>query len=267
MRWLRGNIGVDGHEYIEGFLGLDWCPSAQAKSNLQRYESLVEGVVAKITKTAVGHWIFWQINTASSKKVIIKPWLPSPDPSRVLENDIHNPYAAFDDPSKATRPDDLYWTDISPGSSTKSIWGKGGGSDVTVRFSSWYTSSDDKRPAYAPEELLLHELVHGMNGVKGRYTKVGHGAEKLFDTPDEFAAILFTNLFSSQLGGRTLRKDHSGHDVLDQDLQDSQKFYDRYKNAVEFIIADYPELTKIYAGWDAGFVPFNPFRFSSAAKA
>jgi hypothetical protein len=265
MRWLRGNIATDGHEYVEGFLGLDWFPSAAAKGNRDRYESLVEATLARIAKSAVGYWILWQINSVSSKKITIKPWRPSPDPNRVRENEIHNPYALFDDNVKATREGDMFSTDLSPGSSTKTVWGKGGGSDVTIRFSSWYTASDDKRPAYAPEELLLHELVHGLNGIRGIYTTVGHGAERFFDTPDEFVAIVLTNLFSSQLR-RPLRRDHSAHEELDNDLQDSQIFYDRYRAAVESIVSDYPNLTGIYASWDVSFLPFNPFRHSSAAK-
>jgi hypothetical protein len=261
MQWLRGNIGVDGHEYIKGFLGLDWFPSAEAKSNLQRYEGMVGCVLTKINKLASGFWVLKFINTVSSRKVVIKPWIPNPIPGHEEENKIKNPYAAFDDNTKATRQGDMYGTDLSPGSSTKTVWGVGGGTDVTVRFSPWMLPYGDKLPGYAPEELLLHELVHALNGVKGLYTPVGHGSEKNFDMPDEFMAIVLTNLYSSQLG-RPLRKDHHGHLQLDKELCDSEAFYKRYPRAIQDICSDYGELVKIYAGWAPDFLPFNPFRFA-----
>jgi hypothetical protein len=261
MKWLRGNIGVDGHEYIEGFLGLDWFPSAQAKLNMQRYEGLVAAQLVKIGQSAVGHWILRFINTVSSKNVVIKPWVPNPVPGHEEENKIHNPYAAFDDNTKATRGGDMYGTDLSAGSSTKTIWGVGGGTNVTLRYSPWFLPYGDKLPGYASDELLLHELVHALNGAMGLYTPVGHGAEKNFDMPDEFMAIVVTNLYSSQ-NGRPLRRDHHGHAYLDTDLCDSEAFYKRYPQAIQDICSDYPEVVKIYAGWDATFVPFNPFRLA-----
>jgi hypothetical protein len=35
------NVCADGEPYLRGFLGLDWCPSAEAKRNASNYEAVI----------------------------------------------------------------------------------------------------------------------------------------------------------------------------------------------------------------------------------
>jgi hypothetical protein len=271
MRWLRGNIGVDGDGFLERLFGASWIPpvfpSAEGKRNRDTYELWIERLLGYITKSAVGYWVLWEINSASSKKVIIKPWI---EDSEMEQQTPSNPYGVAKWEDTAPKKDVVreIQHEMSDGRvKTERVIGTGQGSDYVLRYTPWFlpsTSLTSAGPGYAPDEVLLHELVHAMNGVKAEMTQWLPGPTG-YKNLEEFCAILITNLYSSQTN-RTLRKDHNGHQPLvatkDANLPDPQVYYTYYQSYVQDVVARHNEIAKIYSGWDAGFVPFNPFRYA-----
>lgn len=260
MQWIRGNIGVDGSEFLKGFLGLDWLPSDEAKANMKRFETTVVQLVNEVTKPASGFWIVQEINGASSKKVMIKPWIPQEDADELNKNS-GLPYGTPDSYAKATPAGDYAKTTEKPAKGDN--LGVGGGTDYVIRYTPWWYQGKSARkgPAFGADELMCHELIHAMNAIKGIMVLTS-GAPPDFDGLEEFGAILMTNIYSGQLR-RQLRKDHDGHQILPPPLDTSQGFYTRFGYYVEQVAKLHPQLAGVYKHWgsDTNFLPFNPFAF------
>jgi hypothetical protein len=264
MKWLRKNLGVDGSSYLKGFLGLDWAPSAEARRNVMIYEHAVELLVLKLNGPATSFWILKEIESAN-RSLIIKPW--KHDPAKDAKLETH--YMAYGEP-------DSYADATARGEAAKTIetselskserlanTGTGAGTNYVLYFTPYYLG--ESRPTgagYGADEVLLHELIHGLNSLKGNLRMTG-GAPDGFDGLEEFSAILMTNLYTSQTGG-VLRQDHRGHTALPKlpvNLCDPQIFYNKYRDATQDCYKFHLSLGQIYKSWDASFVPFNPFRF------
>jgi len=263
MKWLRRNLGVDGSSYLKGIFGWSLLPSDHAKRNVAVYESAIEALVKQLVGPATSYWVLQEIATAS-KSIIIKPWRHDPTKDAKTET----PYMAYGEPESyaaATAPGEFAKTlEISELSKSerKANIGTGQGSDYTLYFTPYYLGeSRPTGPGFGADEMLLHELIHGLNSTKGNLRLTG-GAPDGFDGLEEFTAILLTNLYTSQIG-RTLRYDHRGHEPLPEKLRDPKAFFDRFPDAVKDCNRFHSSLTSIYKGWDASFVPFNPFRFCS----
>lgn len=264
MKWLRKNLGVDGSYYLKGFLGLDWFPSDQAKRNVKTYESAIEKLVTQLNGPATSFWLLKEIESAN-KSLIIKPWRH--DPAKDAKNETH--YMAYGEPDS--------YADASPsGEMAKTIEtselskserlaniGTGQGTNYVLYFTPWYVGeSRPVGPAWGADEVLFHELVHGVNSLKGNLRLTG-GAPDGFDGLEEFTAITITNLYTSQRGG-VLRQDHRGHTALPStpiNLCDPQIFYNRYRGAMQDCFTFHRSLTATYRNFDSSLAPFNPFRF------
>jgi hypothetical protein len=264
MKWLRKNLAVDGSYYLKGFLGLDWLPSEAAKLNVQIYERSIERLVQRLNGQASSYWVLKEIESAN-KSLIIKPWRH--DPAKDARTETH--HMAYGEPdsyadaspsgefAKTSNHSDL------PKSERQANIGTGRGTNYVLYFTPYYVGdSRPVGPAWGADEVLLHELIHGLNSLKGNLRMTG-GAPDMFDGLEEFTAITITNLYTSQIGG-TLRRDHNGHTALPSqplNLCDPQVFYNKYANAMQDCYRFHKSLTEIYRGWAASFVPFNPFRF------
>ena len=264
MKWLRKNLGVDGSYYLKGFLGLDWLPSDEAKRNVQVYEGAVEKLVNQLNGPASSFWVLKEIESAN-KSLIIKPWRH--DPAKDEKTETH--YMAYGEPESyadATPSGEMAKTietsELSKSERQANI-GTGRGTNYVLYFTPWYVGeSRPVGPAWGADEVLLHELIHGLNSLKGNLRLTG-GAPDGFDGLEEFTAIVMSNLYTSQVG-RTLRYDHRGHSALPStplNLCDPQVFYTKYRGAMQDCFAFHKSLGTIYRSWDASFVPFNPFRF------
>jgi hypothetical protein len=261
MKWLRKNLAVDGGDYLKGFLGLDWLPSDAAKRNKRVYEESVEQLVKQLNGPASSFWVLKEIETAN-KSLIIKPW--HHDPAKDSKTETH--YMAYGEPdsyadasAKGEFAKTLEISDMSKSERAANM-GTGAGTNYTLYFTPYYVGdSRPKGPAWGADEVLLHELVHGLNSLKGNLRLTG-GAPDGFDGLEEFTAIVITNLFTSQTK-RGLRFDHNGHSPMPANLCDPQNFYNKYRDAMQDCFKYHKSLTNIYKGWDAAFVPFNPFRF------
>lgn len=110
-----------------------------------------------------------------------------------------------------------------------------------------------------PEEVLLHELVHAFRMVSGKLNmenKTHLGLIK-YDSPEEFYAILVTNMYQSEMK-TYLRADHRGFSTLDKALEDSFEFFKVSQRAFELVdkfCKDNRGLTRALSKIS---VPFNP---------
>lgn len=106
--------------------------------------------------------------------------------------------------------------------------GTGKGSGVRVQFSpeSWGPRKQDCFQGdfgSLPDEVLLHELVHGLRKMQGKHNPYPTDA-KGYDNEEEFLAIVVTNVYMSEKGSLQLRADHDGHWPLKPPLDTSTGF-------------------------------------------
>ena len=115
--------------------------------------------------------------------------------------------------------------------------GSGGGSDSEMHFSvdSWQTmptcsktvTSGCMPPMFAqnrgPDDTLLHELVHSLREMQGKFTQYPTRT-KGYDNEDEFFAILVQNIYASEKGITILRRDHTGARAIQRALSTSEGF-------------------------------------------
>jgi hypothetical protein len=273
MRWVRANIGADGSDFYRHVFGLSFLPAIPTdaqKETARRYEDWIQSLVNTISRAVSGWWILSEI-ASSSHNVIVKPWVPDKRKTDA-ENKPRLPYGdptSYPDSSpagKATgKPVDhpLGPNEMPP---RPDFAGTGHGSDFVIRFTPWWFIQHPAGPAYDPDELLLHELVHAMNSAKG-VLRLSGGAPGLFDNLEEFCAILMTNIYSAQTH-RNLRRDHDGHQLLPQALCNDQAFYTKYADYVDSVYKYHPQLAAVYKFWgtDKAFLPFNPFTYAKASR-
>ena len=149
----------------------------------------------------------------------------------------------------------------------KPIFGKGGGSDsdvsfTPVMFSKFCSQKKAGHKAGAqPDEVLFHEMVHAARQMRGLLNPVPLGY--LYDTEEEFYAILIANIYASETG-RTidLRSDHHGFEHLTADT--TAKFLPKKDPAdyryqlIDKLVHKEPLLAHDLARLKL--VPFNPIR-------
>jgi hypothetical protein len=116
------------------------------------------------------------------------------------------------------------------GADGKPVKGQGDGSDAKILFSptTWFhylhKQKGHKHTSGAqPDEILLHEMIHAARDMRGvaENVKLGH----LYDTEEEFFAILITNIYASELHRpHDLRSDHHGFEPLSKNQDTSAEF-------------------------------------------
>lgn len=94
--------------------------------------------------------------------------------------------------------------------------GAGTGSDTEIRFSpSTFTGPKAPTgPGATPDEILLHEMVHGLRQMAGRAVFEEVNGNPGMQNYEEFAAIVISNVYRSELGIAQLRADHIGFNAL-----------------------------------------------------
>jgi hypothetical protein len=102
----------------------------------------------------------------------------------------------------------------SPG--RPAVIGEGTGSDTEIRFSpnTFAAPGAPTGPGAKPDEILLHEMVHGLRQMAGRAVFEQVAGNPGMDNYEEFAAIVISNVYRSESGIAQLRKDHAGFSPL-----------------------------------------------------
>jgi hypothetical protein len=166
----RQNIKIDGDEFTSGFLGLDWIPSNDSSATKRRYETDVADTLDRLIRSWAGWAVINEIFCAQ-KKMTILPYHPTPETGQF------NAYASPTDLRATT----LNLKDTSaldkrgnlPAPGQPRIIGTGAGSDTEIRFSSTTFTGPGAPtgPGSSPDEILLHEMIHGLRQMRGRSAK------------------------------------------------------------------------------------------------
>jgi len=178
------------------------------KKAADSYEKVVERLFIQIDRSATGRAVLRAIDRIPSRTLLVEP-LFSTAAGRP------NAYADPDDKKAARRK----------------------GSDTTVLFTPahWKPSKVTSAltgirywsgPGTSPDELLLHEVFHGLRHMAGLRMKRNVPFQKGYDSFEEFFAILVANIYRSELGGTDFRLDHSGFVTLASvGINNQQDFY------------------------------------------
>jgi hypothetical protein len=115
-------------------------------------------------------------------------------------------------------------------------------------------------PGDGAGEKLFHEMVHALRMLEGIFSGATI-AEGLtdgihMDDEEEFCAIAAQNVYRSERGFKQLRKDHHGHNKLGSALEDSESYYEEFKDSFE----DWYSTQKLFCLEMANVkTKFNPF--------
>ena len=160
--------------------------------NFDQYTRDTLAVLDEIVKTSFTGWgLIMKIREHSQKRIVITPMLSS------VENAFAKNKPEW---SGANELQILY----NPGA-----WPPGGSS----------------RPGTAPDEVLLHELLHAYRMMNGSFSYEScDSAPFFYDIFDEFFAILLTNIHRAARQRKGLRKDHHSNNDLYPELSTSRSF-------------------------------------------
>lgn len=233
------NIIVDGDEFTSGFLGLDWLPSGAAKSKKVNYESAVIGTLTRLISKFSGWAVIVEI-FRTNKKMYVRPFHPTPA-------DQYNAYAQPTDWAAATLKDTAVRDNQGnlPPPGAPRITGTGWGSDTIINFSpSTFApgSGAPIGPGTSPDEILLHEMVHGLRQMRGRMVREPITSNPGMDNYEEFVAILISNIFRSECGIPSMRADHHGFAPLTGPTTDPAIFKSTYQQWLSYIDVEQPSL-------------------------
>lgn len=116
--------------------------------------------------------------------------------------------------------------------------GTGTGSCSYVKYhpASW-TESNRRMgrvaPGDGPSEVLFHELVHSTRHLNGTLTKEAMVGLPAGEDIEEFYAILAANIYRSERGFTSLRKDHDSSAKMEPIDAIDSNYYDEYKVAID----------------------------------
>jgi Effector protein len=149
----------------------------------------------------------------------------------------------------------------------KPIIGLGGGSDSDISFTPVMFTKfcNQQKPGHKagaqPDEVLFHEMVHATRQMRGILNPLPLGF--LYDTEEEFFAILLANIYASETGRPVdLRSDHHGftHLTTDTDAKFLPKkdMTDYRYRLVDKLVHQEPRM--VHELKRLRHTPFNPIR-------
>lgn len=250
------NLYINADEYLDGFLGLNWFPSDNAKQHVEVFEKKIARILFRLWKVYSSAWIMYEIATASTKEVHIIPseFAPEAFKQNVSGGDIGAKTGTRDNTYvEATKIGEPGMTCL-PTKKSERVKGTGEGADVVLAIlpDKW-TGKDG--PGSAADEILIHELVHANRMVRG-VRNTCFGAPRGWGDYEEFVAVTLCNVYSSEKG-RPLRFGHMGFDKLPSGQADSKAYLKEYGYYLEGVKRDHPHLFKALKR--APGIPFNPF--------
>jgi Effector protein len=86
------------------------------------------------------------------------------------------------------------------------VIGTGTGTGSEVRYTPGMLHPIDGDPAWAPDEVLFHELVHASREMRGVFFRMP--VNKGYDDLEEYIAIILCNIYLSEKGQETFRGNH-----------------------------------------------------------
>lgn len=250
------NITVDGDEFTSGFLGLDWFPSADSSANRRRYEYDVIITLRRIIQTFAGWSVINEVFYLRPRTMRILPYHPTPVTGQF------NATATPTDLAAATMKDTtaLDRQGKIPGPGQPRTIGSGKGSDTIINCSPSVfagASGAPTGPGALGDEILLHEMVHGLRQMMGRSVRESVGGNPGMDNYEEFVAITIANVYRSEVGAPQLRQDHHGFLPLTGPTTNPAVFANTYAQYLNYMDIEMPRLCKNLREASCA---FNPLR-------
>jgi hypothetical protein len=184
-------------------------------SGSKEYEKKIEDLLTSISSYWPGYALIQAIGAVENKQMKIIPY----DPGEV---GVCEAATATKDVRRAAPPGFHYYDEDGDLSS----WiGTGEGTDAEVSFSpwAWVPGACATYPGSLPDEILVHEMVHGLRMMEGRRNKKPTSSNPEYNDEEEFLAIHFTNTYlSAKAGPRRvrLRGAHNTKYIPSQELPD-----------------------------------------------
>jgi Effector protein len=224
------------------------------------YERAVLRDLRRIHHSHTGHAIFHEFVNRTHHLMKIVPYEETP----------LNAYAKALDLRRATPKGEVerdgYGKPILDAAG-KPITGLGGGSDAEVHFtpSIWVDYCNKQKKGHKsgaqPDEILFHEMTHATREMRGLLNTLPLGF--LYDTEEEFFAILLANIYASETGRPIdIRSDHHGflHLTTDTDatfLPKKDMTDYRYRLVAKLV---HQEPRMAHELGRLKHIPFNPIR-------
>ncbi|HUQ94266.1 MAG TPA: hypothetical protein VM120_21480 [Bryobacteraceae bacterium] len=235
--------------YIDG--------STLSSADRTKYEQDIAAMLDRLLLTWAGWATLIEVYYLAKKKMTIVPYIATP------ENGVCNATAGAKDPQAAT----LKGTTLLNPNGTlppkeNRVEGTGVGSDTTVRFSpsTWGPSTGcNTGPGANADEILLHEMVHGVRQMAGRSVKEAppKGSEGLTNY-EEFVAILVSNIYRSEKNIPGLRKDHAGFAQLTAPDTDPAQFKTKFASFLSNVGIEQQRFANNLAQATCAFNPLRP---------
>ena len=219
--------------------------------SVENYQEDVMQLLKKLRWKFTGWALFCEILRQRGKTMLITPYtagmesLSPTDTNKQAVDKLKKNFNATAGPKN--------WSDATPkgqqplscgGSNQNQTFGAGTGtgtgSDAIVKFTPGMWTSDQveaafgktnaKGPGVGPDEILLHEMTHGMRQMTGTSLCSATPDQPGLDTVEEFMAILVSNVYRSEILKTDLRQDHWGFIAM-KPTPTSQEFLDANKGA------------------------------------
>jgi hypothetical protein len=259
------NIHVNGEIYRGTWFVGRWFSSKSEDAAAARYE---QRVLEVIDKTLWGTWtgcrLLQAIKGRTKKRIDITPYTKADAKELGLNNAYAAPTDAEDAATKGYNPylgkSDNPKTPKDERFELADYQGTGKGSDSYVHYTADLLDAS-MGPGMAPDEVLLHELVHSLREMEGHLNQIPTcGKDTAYENQEEFLAILITNLYVSERYGPhiPLRFGHGLGATLPADQRTSDGFLKDADNLlwVRFLASKEPDLFASLA--TVVQAPFNP---------
>jgi len=239
------------------------------KDSIKWYESRTLGVLKQINGVATGEIVLKYLQSIKAgRKVTIKPYNWAYISKTFPKDKVANLWNATAQPKDHTKANDQGQSVI-----LEALKGEpAGGTDVEVYFTKWVIDNPKYRKSAGiakgsagslADEILLHELVHGVGQMLGRDDRTAM-ADDMHEV-SEFRSILVTNIYatdaSNPVKNRPVRKDHAGTATLTaaagENINETFLKLPGYRSHTQTFIRRFPGLA-----WDLLDVnaTFNPVR-------
>jgi hypothetical protein len=262
-RYWGPNIVISGNAFL--LSGQSEAQRAFAVQRANLYQVEVQQVLRTIeigSKTKTGELLLTAISkTLGGKTLRIVP----------LKGDAQDARAFAGNVGRATAAGEEY----NDAGLRAVLKGKGGGCDVVIAFDPrTFISPDSFRSAlptrqYLQDDVLFHELVHGLRMMRGlllNHNILAAPGRVGFSSPEEFYAILLTDIYISECGRglEAIRVDHAPafHSIEGSpEFADKspQSYYAAYREAIEKLADQMDDFTRPIG--DLRTINWNPLRY------
>jgi hypothetical protein len=235
---------------------------------------------SKVGRAVIDELVAW--GTEKTETVTLAPFTVQDWAKKIPEK--RNAGALAVDPSAATVlgqfPDELPDSQLRRIGNTPegpqrdalvaSVLGTGKGSSADLLFSRQdWAQSGPSAGLDAADETLLHEIVHCVRQLSGmeQSGKLINNSPTIdkyqtYDSVEEFAAIVITNVYRSESGRKGLRADHTLDPTTGKDkplmfpLTNARNFVTAWRQQMLRLQTDLPRLCRRLAEVDCAFNPF-----------